>query len=111
MNKYNVKVTLINPGFVQSPITDKNDFKVPFLVNTEDAANKIYTEIINDLFAEQGIGLINLTWDIPYGAEQFKIYRDNEFIGIQGHNTVKINSKNHMQPVLKFGYSNSTRYS
>ena len=32
-----------------------------------------------------------------------------EFIGIQGHNTVKINSKNHMQPVLKFGYSNWTK--
>ena len=41
-----------------------------------------YTETINDLFVEQGIGVINLSWDIPYGAEQFKIYRDNEFIAI-----------------------------
>ena len=41
-----------------------------------------YTETINDLFVEQGIGLINLSWDIPYGAEQFKIYRDDEFISL-----------------------------
>jgi len=46
-----------------------------------------YTETINDLFAEQGIGAINLSWDIPYGAEQFKIYRDNEFIGITTETT------------------------
>ena len=48
VNNYNVKVTLINPGFVKSPITDKNDFKMPFLVKTEDAANKIYIEIIKE---------------------------------------------------------------
>ena len=46
-----------------------------------------YTETINDLFVEQGIGVINLSWDIPYGAEQFKIYRDNEFIVITTETT------------------------
>ena len=46
-----------------------------------------YTETINDLVVEQGIGVINLSWDIPYGAEQFKIYRDNEFIAITTETT------------------------
>ena len=48
MSNYNVKVTLINPGFVKSSITDKNTFKMPFLVKTEDAASKIYNEIIKE---------------------------------------------------------------
>jgi len=46
-----------------------------------------YTETINNLFAEQGIGVINLSWDIPYGSEQFNIYRDNQFIGLTTETT------------------------
>jgi hypothetical protein len=32
---------LINPGFVQTPLTDKNDFTMPFLMPVEDAVKKI----------------------------------------------------------------------
>ena len=46
-----------------------------------------YTETINNLFAEQGIGVINLSWDIPYGSEQFNIYRDNQFVGLTTETT------------------------
>ena len=34
----NVQVTIINPGFVKTPLTDKNDFHMPFLVAPERAA-------------------------------------------------------------------------
>ena len=36
-----VAVTTINPGFVVSPMTDKNKFKMPFLMSTERAARII----------------------------------------------------------------------
>ena len=45
MNSYGVKVTLINPGFVKTPLTEQNDFKMPSLVTPDDAAQKIYDGI------------------------------------------------------------------
>ena len=44
--KYNVRVSLIAPGFIKTALTDKNNFKMPFLKTTEFAANKIYNGLI-----------------------------------------------------------------
>ncbi len=43
----NVRVCLVSPGFIKTPMTDKNDFKMPFLKSTEYAAEKIYDGLIN----------------------------------------------------------------
>jgi len=45
--RFNVRVCLVSPGFIKTPMTDKNDFKMPFLKNTEYAAEKIYDGLIN----------------------------------------------------------------
>jgi short-subunit dehydrogenase len=34
-------ITIVNPGFVKTPLTDKNDFYMPFLVSSEKAATII----------------------------------------------------------------------
>ena len=39
--RHNVRVCLVSPGFIKTPMTDKNDFKMPFLKTTEFAADKI----------------------------------------------------------------------
>lgn len=40
-----IGVTLIHPGFVKTPLTDKNDFNMPFLITTEQAAERIFKAI------------------------------------------------------------------
>ena len=45
--RFNVRVCLVSPGFIKTPMTDKNDFKMPFLKTTEYAAEKIYDGLIN----------------------------------------------------------------
>ena len=45
--RYNVRICLVSPGFIKTPMTDKNDFKMPFLKSPEYAADKIYDGLIN----------------------------------------------------------------
>ena len=45
--KFNVKVSVISPGFIKTPLTDKNEFSMPFLETPEFAAKKIYKGLIN----------------------------------------------------------------
>ena len=45
--RYNVRVCLVSPGFIQTPMTDKNDFKMPFLKTPEYAADQIYEGLVN----------------------------------------------------------------
>ena len=40
--KYNVKISLISPGFIKTPLTNQNTFNMPFIKTPEFAANKIY---------------------------------------------------------------------
>ena len=45
--RFGVRVCLVSPGFIKTPMTDKNDFKMPFLKTPEYAADKIYDGLIN----------------------------------------------------------------
>lgn len=41
----NIPVSIIRPGFVKTPLTDRNDFPMPMLVTAEKAAEAIYRGI------------------------------------------------------------------
>ncbi|MDY7108835.1 MAG: SDR family NAD(P)-dependent oxidoreductase [Planctomycetota bacterium] len=43
--EHNVQVTIVNPGFVRTPLTDKNDFHMPFLMDADRAARIICSGI------------------------------------------------------------------
>jgi short-subunit dehydrogenase len=40
--KHNVRISLISPGFIKTPLTDKNEFSMPFIKTPEFAAEKIF---------------------------------------------------------------------
>ncbi|MCI2285832.1 SDR family NAD(P)-dependent oxidoreductase [Colwellia sp. MSW7] len=43
--KENIDVTLVHPGFVKTPLTDKNDFTMPFLITSDEAAKRIISGV------------------------------------------------------------------
>lgn len=40
-NANSIKLSLVNPGFVKSKLTDQNEFAMPFIMETQDAALRI----------------------------------------------------------------------
>lgn len=45
-----LKIQLVCPGFVRTPLTDKNTFSMPFLMEPEDAAEAFYRGLQSDRF-------------------------------------------------------------
>lgn len=41
LKKFNIKVLTVKPGFVRTPMTDKNEFQMPFLMDVDKAASII----------------------------------------------------------------------
>lgn len=41
LDRHGVMIQLVDPGFVKTPLTDRNEFKMPFLMSVEDAAEQI----------------------------------------------------------------------
>ena len=47
---YKIKITLVNPGFVKTPLTDKNDFPMPFIMPVQKATDAMYRGIQSGWF-------------------------------------------------------------
>ncbi|WP_298915395.1 SDR family NAD(P)-dependent oxidoreductase [uncultured Roseobacter sp.] len=45
-----VQVQLANPGFIKTQLTDKNDFKMPFIMTAEQAAEEMFKQMNTDKF-------------------------------------------------------------
>ena len=67
LKPFGVKVITIKPGFVRSPMTDKNDFRMPFLMDLDEATNSI----IKGLRKEKQI--IQFPLPIVFGAKIMKL--------------------------------------
>lgn len=45
-----IDVQLINPGFIKTRLTEKNDFNMPFIMSPEDAAKEVFDHMNTDTF-------------------------------------------------------------
>ena len=46
MKRKNVRISLVSPGFIKTPMTDQNDFPMPMIKSPEFAAKQIYLGLI-----------------------------------------------------------------
>ncbi|MDW3224120.1 MAG: SDR family NAD(P)-dependent oxidoreductase [Paracoccaceae bacterium] len=50
LRKTGVQVQVSNPGFIKTQLTDKNDFKMPFIMTPEEAAEQMFKQMNTDRF-------------------------------------------------------------
>jgi short-subunit dehydrogenase len=50
LDRHGVKIQVINPGFVRTPLTDRNDFAMPFLMEVDAAVDRIVEGLASDRF-------------------------------------------------------------
>jgi NAD(P)-dependent dehydrogenase (short-subunit alcohol dehydrogenase family) len=50
LERHGVRISLINPGFVETPLTDKNDFPMPFLISVDEASAHIVRGLSSSRF-------------------------------------------------------------
>lgn len=78
LKPYNVKVLTIKPGFVKTPMTDKNEFHMPFMMKVDKAAEIILRGIKKEKK--------NIQFPLPIvlGAKLIKIMPDRLFDYLAG---------------------------
>ena len=50
LDLHGIHMQVVNPGFIRTPLTDKNDFPMPFLMEVDDAAAKLYRGLGSNRF-------------------------------------------------------------
>ena len=50
LDEAGVHIQLVCPGFVRTPLTDKNEFEMPFLMEPEKAAKAFYKGLMSKRF-------------------------------------------------------------
>ena len=57
-----VAVQVVNPGFIKTQLTAKNDFKMPFLMSPEEAAEAVFQHMKTTRFKKSFPGLFSLVF-------------------------------------------------
>ncbi len=68
LRKTGVRVQVVNPGFIKTQLTDKNDFKMPFIMEPEDAAREMFAQMNTDSFKKS----------FPFGFSL--VFRGSQFL-------------------------------
>ena len=76
--KFGVRVSIVSPGFIKTPLTDKNEFSMPFLKTPEYAAEKIFNGLIKgnafEIHFPKGLTLIlKFLRILPYSLYLFLV--------------------------------------
>lgn len=50
LRRTDIDVQLVNPGFIRTRLTDKNDFAMPFIMEPDEAATRMFEHMNSDRF-------------------------------------------------------------
>lgn len=68
---YGIKMQVVCPGFIRTPLTDKNDFEMPDLMEPEAAAEEFYQGLLGNkfeiTFPKKFTRKVKLLGMLPYG--------------------------------------------
>ncbi len=67
LRKTGVDVQVVNPGFIKTQLTDKNDFKMPFIMEPEAAAQVMFDHMISGGFKKS----FPTAFSLVFRASQF----------------------------------------
>ena len=78
--KFGVRVSVVSPGFIKTPLTDKNEFPMPFLKTPEYAAEKIFNGLVKgnafEIHFPKGLTLtLKFLRILPYRLYLFLVYK------------------------------------
>ena len=76
--KFGVRVSVVSPGFIKTPLTDKNEFSMPFLKTPEFAAEKVFDGLTKSKsfeihFPKQLTLILKLLRILPYKIYLFLV--------------------------------------
>lgn len=75
LKNYNIDVNVVCPGFIKTPLTDKNNFPMPFMLNVETAVKKINKGLVKNrkfiIFPKFLYYIIKIIDMLPFGISDF----------------------------------------
>jgi short-subunit dehydrogenase len=75
LKQYNIKVSTVCPGFIKTPLTNKNNFKMPFLMSVEESTKIIKKGILKNkgliVFPFRIYFILKLLKILPYSLSNF----------------------------------------
>ena len=83
LRNYNVKVLTIRPGFVKTPMTDKNEFDMPLIMSTEKASKIIIAGI------EKEKRMIQFPWQLVLATRLIRFVPNWLFERLEGFSMKK----------------------
>ena len=75
---HGIKVQVINPGFIKTPLTDKNDFEMPMLMPVDEAAQALIRGLDSNKFE------IVFPWQFVYIAKTIGLLPNKAYLWLMG---------------------------
>lgn len=75
LRKTPIDVQLVNPGFIKTRLTDKNDFHMPFIMSPEDAAKEVFDHMNSDDFKKSFPMLFSWVFRLSQFMPDWMYYR------------------------------------
>lgn len=75
LRKTGVKVQVVNPGFIKTRLTEKNDFTMPFLMEPDEAARAVFEHMNTDRFKKSFPWLFSMVFRLSQFLPDWLYFR------------------------------------